>query len=372
MTTTHNWDFTNPHDGCGLRVTSCPLARNFRRYDLLRSTSPAVWSQLMVFLVGLHSPSSSVRLLASQGPLVCFMWDTLAVLLTERVAAVKLRRLKRPRWESGFLLFGLSPLCGITFLCMKKQLDGEESFSSKVMTANSQWLGHVHRGGEHGLLMIAARKPGGPCVWDLPVPQYCGMNLEIGCMCFDPREPAQMAMLFVGNYGSGPTVVCVVVDVEHSVATSSLDICSSTTCVLPVKQGETVELKSALLMRRNGGSRVFVVAVRLHYSKRKYSVMELEECTGLVREIGSFWDTVVKTTQLSQSTFCVYEVVDRRSYQIWDCSSVETRMIEDGFIYLVGYSGVTVYEVHTVSPIFHVEIVRWIGPVDWPLTISHM
>ncbi|KAH3731608.1 hypothetical protein Pelo_17560 [Pelomyxa schiedti] len=389
-TTTHNWDFINPHGGCGVRVTSCPFVHNLGRFDLLKSTSPTVWSQLMAFLVGIHSSTSAaVRLLALQGQsLVCFMWDTLAELLTERVTALRLRCLVPPQWVSVVLSFGLSPLCGLTSLGRRQRFDEDPTLASKCMAANSRWLGEARKGGaagECGLVTMRARCANGPSAWDLPLPQYCGMALQIGHMCFDWMEPGQMAMLFIRNHGLDPTVVCVVVDVEHSVATSSLDICSSTTCVMPMKQGAHWELNSTLIMRRNGGGRVFVLVVRHQSSEKMYSVIELEEGTGLVRELSEF-NKIVKTSQLSESTFCVFQVINGCSYQIWDCSSVETRMvrvvtlpecgryaqIEDGFIYLVGYSGVTVYEVHTGSPIVKVEIVKWSGPLDFPLQISHV
>ncbi|KAH3764797.1 calcium/calmodulin-dependent 3',5'-cyclic nucleotide phosphodiesterase 1C [Pelomyxa schiedti] len=425
----HNWDFLD-NDGGGVRVKSFPFVHNWSRYDLLKSTSPTVWSQLMAFLMGTRSsppssfpsfssrpksPSSSaVRLLALQGQsLLCFMWDTLAELLTERVTALRLTGKKYLPWECGYLTFGLSPLCGITSLgvtrCrhnvtslavsrsrrnlryLYRYVDGrrapeEQEREPNNVTANWVWLVEAYNGsghGECGLLNMKARQGSGPCAADVPVPQYCGMNLSIVYMCFDQMEPGQMSMVLIDHNGTGPTVVCVVVDVEHSVSTSSLDICSSTTCVMPVKEGEPQwELRSTLVMRRSRGHRVFVV-VRFHNSESiMFSVTELEEGTGLVREIGKY-PKAVKTTRLSESTFCVFQVINGSSYQIWDCSSVDTRMvrvvtlpdcgmstqIEDGFIYLVGYSGVTVCEVHTGSPIFNLELEKWSGPLDFPLQI---
>ncbi|KAH3723159.1 hypothetical protein Pelo_18137 [Pelomyxa schiedti] len=197
--------------------------------------------------------------------------------------------------------------------------------------------------------MIVSRQGNNRDTTKLCIPGYCNLEaLYIADLCFDKLAPNEITAVLTDQ----------------------------------AKRTAVFLVTSTLVMRRNGGRRVFVLVIRM---PPIFGVYEVEEGTALVRQLAES-ERELSVSQLDESRFCVYYVHQCNVYYLWDCSTEADRppkcvtlevpsdpisgvQVEAGLVFLVGENDVKAFEVTSGNPVFNIEAVSLPGNLGFPLKI---
>ncbi|KAH3722946.1 hypothetical protein Pelo_18348 [Pelomyxa schiedti] len=155
----------------------------------------------------------------------------------------------------------------------------------------------------------------------VPIPENYNV---VQSMSFNKLSSSQALILMTTGSGRQPNTMIVVVDVQGTYATKSLQIVSSTQCPFPQHYFRDSSVKSLLLLKNKSGRNVFIVETipcdRYHPRCAVYMIQENGAMNMLFVESDWFFDGMFH--QLSGSLFSYHHQRQKR-LDIWDCNDAD-------------------------------------------------
>ncbi|KAH3761521.1 hypothetical protein Pelo_6645 [Pelomyxa schiedti] len=245
-------------------------------------------------------------------PLVCQLWDTSALLLSETVLSVQVR------WRK-WVLFGFSPLCGLTPGGVTEHLPSHDLACTDWYADNGVWVMSSFEGTEGVRLRVApVSHYGNYQRMAVPVegPVADSRNLVVRSVSFNRVAPNEALVVLFEESTLGRCIICILVDVAGSFSAGHLHVTSRTKLPFPT----VCEITSdSVAIMGKAGSHVFIVKTFEEHSQ----VFALEESTATVTELHTCVCDGV--SQVNEAMFCVYSC-STMFYEIWECRETTRRV----------------------------------------------
>ncbi|KAH3742487.1 hypothetical protein Pelo_16109 [Pelomyxa schiedti] len=214
-----------------------------------------------------------------------------------------------------------SPLCALTNTKSGRirKLEAEQKDFMRCLCMNGMWWLQIRK--EGNLLVVTNLQTCGDGDHQVlvPIPEC----FIVQFMSFNKMSLSQALMLMAGAMEQQLNTMLVVVDVEGTYTTKTLQIVSSTQCEFPRHYFRDSGVKSLLLLKNKSGQNVFIVETIPCDLCKPPSAAFIIQATGETRKV--FCDSNYRGTfhQHSGSLFSYYHTGHMR-LEIWDCNDTES------------------------------------------------